>query len=52
MSLSFENLKYFHQQSKLFFNKYIKNFHTHMQLETFNKFRCYFFGLAKEVKLN
>jgi len=50
MSLNFESLNYFHKQSKHFFNKYIQNFHTHMQLETFNKFRLYFISLAKEVK--
>ena len=50
MSLTFENLNYFHKESKQFFNKYIRNFHTHMQLETFNKFRLYFINFAKEVK--
>ena len=50
MSLTFENLLYFHKESTQFFNKYVKNFHTHMQLETFNKFRLYFISLAKEVK--
>ena len=50
MSLTSENLNYFHEESKQFFNKYIRNFHTHMQLETYNNFRLYYIYLAKEVK--
>ena len=48
--MSFENLNYFHKTSKKFFDKYIKNFQSYMQLEKFNKFRLSFLNFAKEVK--
>ena len=45
-----ENLNYFHKTSKQFFNKFTKNFNSHMQKEQFNKFRLYFLNLAENVK--
>ena len=46
----FENLNYFHKISKQFFNKFTKKFNSHMEKETFNKFRLYFLNLAENVK--